>query len=262
MLNSRKLKQFNPKRITSNSENITFAAKKALDTTKQIIYPQNYRKSNAQNKVLTCGIFFENLYNAYVKYLNIELTNPVLKNDKQFLSNPIKISDIEYYLMPKRYRGLFAEQDKSHYILRNHDEPLEVSQVFTVAKYKSQELEELLIKARTLIPTIYKTKWVDIPSNKGITKTVKEPDFAPKHAFSARFANDDQLKTVQTLCEIFEKIDTMTTTYQRPEYRLEYRYNELYPRYGAQNLYEEYQKELDQKNQYLRVKMFQNSRTK
>ena len=136
MLNAKKLKKFNPKRITRNSENVTFAAKKALEETKQAIYPNTYRKLNAQNRVLACGIFFENLYNAYVKYLNIELTNPVLKNDKQFLSNPIKISDIEYNLMPKRYRGLFAKQDKSHYVLRNHGEPLEVSQVFTVAKYK------------------------------------------------------------------------------------------------------------------------------
>lgn len=263
MLNAYKLRNMNPTNFVRNTQNCTFVATKALNETKQTVCSKTYKKLNPQNKALACGVFFQNLFTNYLKYLNINLQEPVLKAQKEYISNFTKISDIEYNLMPKRYRELFIKQNKSNYILREHDEPLEITNVFTAKKSDIKELEQLLLNAKILIPLVYKTRWVDVPAKNGSPKTtVSELDFAPKYSLSAQFVKSQKLETIQKLYTIFQRIDDLTLAYQRPEYRLEYRHKKLCQRYGARDLFAEYQKEQEQKNKFIRMQMFPDCRTK
>ncbi len=163
-----------------------------------------YTEENAQNKVLIHGVLFNSLFNVYLNHFkkgfdNVLLTNlPERESDDMcyFLSkerpgsNRTIIDFIEYEKLPKRYRCLFVQYDDDHYTLNiPHAEMM-----IAYNKKNKSKIEKLLLRAKMLIPVIYKEQ----PLNSVVDPT------------SAKRVSNEQLNTVRELHDIFVEIAKIT----------------------------------------------------
>jgi len=246
MSNASKLNNMNPTNFILELQSCAFIADKALTETKSTISPNKYETLNPQNQVLANGIFFKNMFDKYLEFLDRKLNDKQLQTLSNQTNDFPKISTEEYKKMPKRYRGVFTQFDNEHYVLHIQDE---ARPVVSTRKSDKQILEELLDYARILIPRIYRTKWQlnTNASEKRIAKKVTAPDFVQKYSLSSRLVSDNQINTINKLRDIFLHIDRITNIYVKEI--LVNRYDGM-TRHGAFDIYNEYQNELTQKNRY------------
>ena len=172
-----------------------------------------YTDTNPQNQVLMHGILFDALLNMYLIHFKKCFDNILLSDfrDNNTINKKVIIDFIEYNNLPKRYRGIFVQYDSDHYVL---NVPYK-NMVMTYNKKDKAKLKKLLLRAKMLIPVIYKTK-----------KTVPDMDFGGmlqfyEHAMpespafvsdsaDAKRVTDEQLKTIHELHDIFVEIAKIT----------------------------------------------------
>jgi Zn-finger nucleic acid-binding protein len=272
MLNSLKLRELNPNDVVRKAGDFDSYAADALYDTNKAFAPQRktYESLNPKNKVLANGIFFNNLFNAYMSILNADFKDLRLQTKTAF-TDRVMISASEYKALPKQIRGLFMQYDYDNYVLHSNDEP---HYVLSVKQKDKAELRSLLEKARILLPVIYKTKWREnAPEltqeehnkkwlNRTIGRHFTEPDIAP-NSLRSRFVSDIEIDAIEKLRAIFVRLGEITTIHKcdqvcyektpkdkkvaREEDR-EYIYKPT-----AATLYKEYKDGLTQQGRYLRA---------
>lgn len=237
MQNVNKLKNMNPKDFIQKLQNCNFVANEALKETKNIIGQKKYETLNPQMQVLANKIFFKEMLDKYLEFLDRKLKDSQLQTLSNKTNDFPKISTEEYKKMPKRYRGIFVPFDKKHYVLHSQDE---ARPVVSTKKFDTQKLEALLDFARILIMTSesYGTKWQ--PNLK------TSPKFA-KHLLSPHFVSNNQIDIINKLRDTFIQIDEITDIYVKEI--LVNKYDNM-TRHGAIDVYMEYQNELTNKNRY------------
>lgn len=176
-----------------------------------------YTTENARNQVLFHGIMFKELFDVYTTYLKKPFDNcllsPLFIDIKQNQDKRFLIDFIQYKQLPKRFRGIFVKYDEDNYIL-NIPNPV---MTITYNKKDRQKLEKLLLRAKMLIPVIYKDVssiiWDDEPDaedhNLWTGTKVRTPAFV-KNSPSAKCVSDEQLATIRELHNIFIEIAKIT----------------------------------------------------
>jgi hypothetical protein len=173
-----------------------------------------YPSQNAQNQVLYHGIIFNALFNVYMRYVKKGFDSiPLSEAQKATPNARIIIDFIEYDDLPKRYRDIFVQYDADHYMLNVTNSEM----VIAYSNKNKQKLESLLLRAKMLIPVIYKHKseivWNDEPEaenhNLWTGTKVQVPAFVKDSPF-AKLVNDEQLATVRELHDIFVEISKIT----------------------------------------------------
>ena len=157
---------------------------------------QAYSEENAQNRVLMHGILFKTLFNMYLNHFKKGFDNIFLEMDS--LSDDCKVERIslfyqQYYQLPKRYRGIFVQYDADSYVLNVPHADM----IIGYNKKNAKKLEALLLRAKMLIPVIYKTKTKSSMGTTDLRRALKiatyeEPAFvsslySPRSAFYCLF---------------------------------------------------------------------------
>ena len=272
MLNSLKLRELNPNDVVRKAGDFDSYAADALYDTNKAFAPQRktYESLNPKNKVLANGIFFNNLFNAYMSILNTDFKDLRLQTKTAF-TDRVMISASEYKALPKQIRGLFMQYDYDNYVLRSNDEP---HYVLSVKQKDKAELRSLLEKARILIPVIYKIKWRENATeltqeernkkwlNRTIGRHFTEPDIAP-NSLRSRFVSDIEIDAIEKLRAIFVRLGEITTIHKCDQVCYEKTPNgkkvareedrEYIYKPTAATLYKEYKDGLTHKNLYLKA---------
>lgn len=205
---------------------------------------QEYSDNLPQNKVLLHGIIYDALFNIYTSFLKKSFGNDLLPEPN---TNQTIIDSDKYKDLPKSLRGIFVKYDNNNYILNAPDTDI----VIAFNKKNKKQLEQLLLRAKKLIPVIYKTKteqesnvWDNgtlIPGQKFTTPAFV---WATKDSLSAKLVNDEQLNTINELHDIFMQIATIA-------YPISTKRNE---QSVAKNIYDSYQKEAQKSNIFYTAK--------
>lgn len=167
-----------------------------------------YSKENPQNKVLLHGILFKALFNIYMKHVKKGFDNVLLSEIQLNLNEEDRqiIDFVEYNNLPKRFRGIFVKYDADHYVLNAPHSKI----IITYKKQNRNKLEALLLRAKMLIPVIYKEKLMESHGSELLAKRIQQANITTP-AFvldspSAKCVSDEQLKTVHELRDIFIEI--------------------------------------------------------
>lgn len=206
----------------------------------------SYEHENSQNRVLLHGVLFKALFNLYINHLKKPLNSVLLSslyNDSEQERTIIEFT--EYNDMPKRYRGIFVPYDQDRYVLNvPHSE-----MIISCNKKNLKQLEKLLLRVNMLLPVVYKTKIEPDPTNwerlnnfESKQKKWSHPAFVESR-FASSNITDEQLAVIRELHDIFVEIAKITypvITKQREDS-------------VAQGLFAEYQKELQQKDIFVRA---------
>lgn len=197
--------------------------------TRKIFDYAKYTDLEPQKQILLHGIMFKNIYDVYLSHFKKSFDNVLLSND-QDLTGRITIDFIEYNKLPKLYRGLFTEYDKDTYAINMPHKKL----VITYNKKNRKKLEDLLLRAKMLIPVIYKEDFYTIFDDKQ-NKSQK--------SISKLFVKDEQLKTIKELNDIFIKISEITLPIAINQNQ----------KSNAKNIYQEYIETQNRKNIFVRM---------
>lgn len=212
-----------------------------------------YVEENAQNKLLLHGILFNALFNVYLKHfkkcfdnvLLSDLPEPESENmcyslsEKRPGTNRTIINFIDYNKLPKRYRCLFVQYDADHYTLNIPNAKM----VIAYNKKIKSTIEKLLLRAKMLIPVIYKTNAAFPEANFGgmlqiYDKNPKSPAFM-SDSTSAKRVSDEQLIAVRELHDIFVELAKYTFVIKTDNQD------------KARDVYDEYMRETNQKDTVL-----------
>ena len=159
---------------------------------KALFCGNDYTEYSPKNQVLLHGIMYNSLYNTYASFLKSSR-----RPDK---NNQTIIDATEYNKIPKRYRSIFVKFDDNHYILNT------ANTTITVAYNK---VEQLLNRAKALIPVIYKESAQPDENIGGILEIYYSPAFV-KDSFSANFVTDKEIDAIRKLHDIFVEISKIT----------------------------------------------------
>ncbi len=205
---------------------------------------QAYDSENAHNQLILHGVLFNALFNVYMSHFkkgfdNIFLLTGALGN--KFDENRPMICFTEYAKLPKRYRDIFVRYNCDNYTL---NAPY-TDMIIKYNKKNKSKLEKLLLRAKMLIPVLYKEKnsHYKVPEDDRVyllNEAIPEPAFVPDSA-SAKCITDEQLNTVKELHDIFVEIAKITTPIQTnvaPETR---------------DVFLEFKKEMEQKDIFVKA---------
>ena len=164
-----------------------------------------YCFSNPQGKVLMHGIIYKALFNIYMEYIKKSFDSVLLADiQKQYNKDKIIIDFISYYELPKKYRGIFVQYDKDNYILNIPYNNMNIA----YNKKNKTKLEQLLERAKMLIPVIYREPTPDIDFG-GTFKVYENPFYVPDSKTAQR-VSDEQINAILDLHDIFVEISKIT----------------------------------------------------
>lgn len=170
----------------------------------------DYKQENPVNQISLHGAMYKAFLDIYTKYLSINLDNPFLNQIPSV--KPITLSWEEYAKLPKKYRGIWEQTDDG-YVLNITKKPM----VIIVSKQHKERLKQLLKRASILLPVIHKEAMPDIDfgGKLQLFETPSKTAVFP-NSISAKRINDEQLKTVKEMYDIFIEISKITFPIRTP----------------------------------------------
>lgn len=179
-----------------------------------------YSDDCPEKQVVRHGIVFNALFNMYMKYTTKSFENAILYDSQiNYLDDKITVSLQEYNKMPKCYRSAFVNFDDCYVLNTSYN-----NLVITYNNKNKKKLEELLYRAKTLIPAIY-----------------QEDKIANKTFDSTKPVSDEQLKIIRTLRDTFMEISKITFPIKTIKQSDS----------AALDIFKEYVKESNQKNIFM-----------